>query len=156
PSKAKQKSSPKNRSGFASASSLLLTKRFQAGSPERETVRGLARKGLRDALPAQPPVGGIATKGRTAMSFLIQPPRGPLQPRAADHWKNWGETASCQPEVALYPETVGDLVAIVRLARHNNKKIRVVGAGHSWAALVPTDHYLVFVSRMNRVRVDLS
>jgi hypothetical protein len=47
-------------------------------------------------------------------------------------------------------------VAIVALARHNGKKIRVVGAGHSWAALVPTDHYLVFVSRMNRVRVDLS
>src|SRR5262245_45873360 len=80
----------------------------------------------------------------------------PLPYRTNQSWENWGRTARCQPEFSFYPEHVEDLIQIVEFARERGKKIRVVGSGHSWSGLVPTDGVLVYVQKMNKVSMDLS
>lgn len=69
-------------------------------------------------------------------------------------WTNWAETVSCRPERVFYPRTRDDLVAIVRTARQNGRRVRAVGAGHSWSALAATDDYLICVSGLRNVTVD--
>ena len=78
------------------------------------------------------------------------------KPRAVSRvrWTNWAETVCCRPERIFYPETRDDLVAIVRAARREGKKVRAIGAGHSWCALAATDAYMVCVSRLRHVAVD--
>ncbi|BAZ11757.1 FAD linked oxidase domain-containing protein [Calothrix sp. NIES-4071] len=71
-------------------------------------------------------------------------------------WKNWGETASCQPEISFYPEKVEDLIDIVKFARNTKKRIRVAATGHSWSKLIPTDDILVYVHKLNHVEMDFS
>jgi hypothetical protein len=80
------------------------------------------------------------------------------KPRTASRtrWTNWAETVCCWPERVFYPRSRDDLVAIVRQARREGKKVRAVGAGHSWSALAATDDYLVCVSRLRKVAVDLA
>src|SRR6185503_6677224 len=71
-------------------------------------------------------------------------------------WANWGRTARCQPEFSFFPERVEDLIQIVQFARERGKRIRVVGSGHSWSGLVPTDGVLVYIQGLNNVSMDLS
>lgn len=71
-------------------------------------------------------------------------------------WANWARTVHCQPEYSFYPRNGEELAEIVRFARENGKKIRAVGTGHSWSALVPTDEILVYVQQLNRVQIDLA
>lgn len=78
------------------------------------------------------------------------------RPRAGGkaRWSNWAETVSCRPERIFYPRTREDLVAAVRVAHQNGKRVRAVGAGHSWSALAATDEYLICVSGLRHVTVD--
>lgn len=76
--------------------------------------------------------------------------------RTNQAWQNWGRTARCQPEFSFYPQRVEDLIQIVEFARERGKQIRVVGSGHSWSGLVPTDGILVYVQQLNKVALDLS
>jgi hypothetical protein len=80
----------------------------------------------------------------------------PLPYQAGQAWQNWGRTVRCQPEFSFYPERVEDLIQIVHFARETGRKIRVVGSGHSWSGLVPTDGILVYVQQLNKVNMDLS
>jgi hypothetical protein len=76
--------------------------------------------------------------------------------RTNQAWANWGRTARCQPEFSFFPERVEDLIQIVQFARERGKRIRVVGSGHSWSGLVPTDGVLVYIQGLNNVSMDLS
>lgn len=58
-------------------------------------------------------------------------------------FKNWGENLHFEPEKILYPTSETEIIEIVKEAHAKDKKIRVVGAGHSWTGLIPTDQYLV-------------
>ena len=80
----------------------------------------------------------------------------PVLYRMNQTWENWGRTARCQPEFSFYPECVEDLIQIIQFARERDKRIRVVGSGHSWSGLVPTDGVLVYVQQLNNVSIDLS
>ncbi|HEU0297214.1 MAG TPA: D-arabinono-1,4-lactone oxidase [Anaerolineales bacterium] len=80
----------------------------------------------------------------------------PVPYRMNQVWQNWGRTAHCQPEFSFYPKCVEDLIQIVEFACERGKRIRVVGSGHSWSGLVPTDGILVYVYQLNRVTMDLS
>lgn len=71
-------------------------------------------------------------------------------------WTNWGRTAQCQPDYTCYPRTLEDLVTVIHFARENGLRIRAVGSGHAWSALVPTQEILVAVENLNRVSIDLS
>ena len=93
-----------------------------------------------------------------AQEIIASEVPSPLHIRHAqnDLWENWGRTARCQPEFSFYPECVEDLIQIIQFARERDKRIRVVGSGHSWSGLVPTDGVLVYVQQLNNVSIDLS
>ena len=69
-------------------------------------------------------------------------------------WRNWAGDVRCTPELTFEPRSVEDLVAIVRFAVGTGRKLRVVGSGHSWSALVPTDDIMVRAERLDRVYVE--
>jgi L-gulono-1,4-lactone dehydrogenase len=69
-------------------------------------------------------------------------------------WRNWSRNLSADPERVFYPKTLDDLIAIVQLARVEEKKIRVAGDSHSWSPLVPTNEYLVFTKELKYIDVD--
>lgn len=58
-------------------------------------------------------------------------------------WKNWADTFTCTPENVFYPSSIDDVVRIVGEASERGKKIRVVGAGHSFTNLVETNDWLI-------------
>ncbi len=83
-------------------------------------------------------------------------PATPQDLQTGDTWHNWSGNLSATPEKIFHPKDVDDLKQIVALAVQQQKKVRVAADGHSWAAIVPTDGFLVFQSEMNRVTVDKS
>lgn len=70
------------------------------------------------------------------------------------HWRNWGRTADCHPQVAFLPETLADLVEIVAEARASKRRVRVAASGHSWPALSATNDLLVITHHLDKVTVD--
>lgn len=59
-------------------------------------------------------------------------------------WSNWSGSVRAAPATIAAPADVGELAAIVREAR----KVRAVGAGHSFMPLCATDGVLVSLERM--------
>jgi FAD/FMN-containing dehydrogenase len=66
-------------------------------------------------------------------------------------FRNWGQTITCKPESYCQPDTENDVVDIVKQAIQRNKRVRVVGAGHSWAPLVLTRDVLVNLDKLTRM-----
>jgi FAD-linked oxidoreductase len=66
-------------------------------------------------------------------------------------WQNWSGSVSCHPLDIVYPDSLEKLAEIVRHANATGQKIRVVGAGHSFTALVATDGLLLSLDRMTGV-----
>ena len=58
-------------------------------------------------------------------------------------WRNWTETHESTPEKTFFPSSVKEVISIVNEASKQKKKIRVVGAGHSFTNLVGTDDWLI-------------
>lgn len=75
--------------------------------------------------------------------------------RERPHWRNWGRTAECRPQVAFLPETLADLVEIVAEARASHRRVRVAATGHSWPALATTDDLLVITHHLDKATVNL-
>ncbi|MFS0751681.1 D-arabinono-1,4-lactone oxidase [Oceanobacillus sp. 1P07AA] len=67
-------------------------------------------------------------------------------------WHNWSSTSNCSPERIYYPRSIHDVIAIVEAASNNKKKIRVVGAGHSFTNLVMTDEWLLSLDNLSGVK----
>ncbi|NNA96308.1 D-arabinono-1,4-lactone oxidase [Pseudomonas gessardii] len=61
-------------------------------------------------------------------------------------WRNWSGAQQCLPLERLAPRDLDELVQVIRQAPG---KIRPVGAGHSFSALVPTDGTLLSLSFFN-------
>src|SRR5690606_17539672 len=80
---------------------------------------------------------------------LALPARGLLAATEAPRpipWRNWSGGQSCLPLERLAPQTLGELVQVIRRAPG---KIRPVGSGHSFSALVPTDDTLLSLSHFS-------
>nr|BFE89699.1 hypothetical protein GCM10020185_02350 [Pseudomonas brassicacearum subsp. brassicacearum] len=75
-----------------------------------------------------------------ALAELMRAPR--LIP-----WRNWSGAQSCLPAARLAPKDLDELVSVVRRAEG---RIRPVGSGHSFSALVPTDGTLLSLSFFQR------
>ena len=65
--------------------------------------------------------------------------------------KNWGGNVRFSPSEVLTPRNTKDIVRIVQLAREQKKKIRVIGAGHSFSPLVATNQILLDLKYMNQL-----
>jgi L-gulonolactone oxidase len=67
------------------------------------------------------------------------------------HFRNWAGNEQCFPEKYFQPESESDIVAVVKDAVVSGKKIRVVGAGHSWSAVACSDEYMINLDRCDKV-----
>src|SRR6476619_3277550 len=63
-------------------------------------------------------------------------------------WENWSGSQRCQPAKWLFPQTEAELAQIVSQAAED---VRVLGAGHSFSALVPTGQTLISLDRLSGV-----
>ena len=61
------------------------------------------------------------------------------------HWKNWSGSVTASPAEIAHPKTEAELADIVSRAR----KLRVVGAGHSFMPLCETDGTLVSLENLS-------
>ncbi|WP_068829043.1 D-arabinono-1,4-lactone oxidase [Pseudomonas sp. BMS12] len=61
-------------------------------------------------------------------------------------WRNWSGAQSCLPLERLAPTNLDELIQAIRQAPG---KIRPVGSGHSFSALVPTDGTLLSLSHFS-------
>ncbi|MDT0690479.1 D-arabinono-1,4-lactone oxidase [Salegentibacter sp. F188] len=66
-------------------------------------------------------------------------------------WKNWSGSLSFKPGAILTPESEEEIVKLVKKARKENRKIRVVGAGHSSSPLVQTEDILLSLKHFKGV-----
>jgi L-gulonolactone oxidase len=75
----------------------------------------------------------------------------------AFRFRNWARTDECRPRHYHQPRTEAEVVAIVRRAAAERRRVRVVGAGHSWNDIACTDDHLVNLDRLERlISVDKS
>lgn len=71
----------------------------------------------------------------------------------ADIWQNWGQSVTTTPEKIYTPQSIDEVISIVNDARQTRKTIRVVGKGHSWSPLVPTDDILISMLKFNAISI---
>jgi FAD-linked oxidoreductase len=67
----------------------------------------------------------------------------------APRWRNWSRELSCTPTRVERPVSTAEVVAAVRRAADEGRRVRPAGAGHSFTPLVPTDDVLVDLSTMD-------
>lgn len=63
-------------------------------------------------------------------------------------WSNWAGNVECVAEHIFYPRTEDEIVEIIQLATKEEKRIRVVGEGHSFSPLIATDHFIISLKYM--------
>jgi FAD-linked oxidoreductase len=63
-------------------------------------------------------------------------------------WSNWAGNVECVAEHIFYPRTEAEIVEIIQLATAEEKRIRVVGEGHSFSPLIATDHFIISLKYM--------
>lgn len=66
-------------------------------------------------------------------------------------WKNWSETFLNRPEEILYPRNENDILKIIQRCKQNGKKIRVIGAGHSFTPLAVTNGILLSLQHLSGI-----
>ncbi len=66
-------------------------------------------------------------------------------------WRNWSHTSESTPEKTFYPSSIEEVVFIVQEALRQKKKIRVVGAGHSFTKLVETNDWLISLDSLSGI-----
>lgn len=72
----------------------------------------------------------------------------PLHPERGAAWENWSGSQKCRPAGWFRPDSEEQLAAVVRQGADG---VRVVGAGHSFSALVPTGGALISLDRMSGI-----
>jgi FAD/FMN-containing dehydrogenase len=71
--------------------------------------------------------------------------------RANYHWRNHGKNLSSTVARYYEPTSTAEVQQIVKDARRNGKKVRVVGDSHSWSPLAVTEDYLICTKRFNKI-----
>jgi L-gulono-1,4-lactone dehydrogenase len=66
-------------------------------------------------------------------------------------WKNWARNQACAPFAHERPASEAELVDIVKRAASGERRVKVVGAGHSFTGIACTDGHLVDLSDYDAV-----
>jgi L-gulonolactone oxidase len=66
-------------------------------------------------------------------------------------WKNWARNQACAPFAQESPATESELVDIVKTAAAAERRVKVVGAGHSFTGIACTDGHLVDLTNYTAV-----
>lgn len=46
-------------------------------------------------------------------------------------FRNWADVETCKPKYYHEPTSIEEIIEIVKYAKKNNQRIRVIGSGHS-------------------------
>lgn len=66
-------------------------------------------------------------------------------------WRNWARNQECVPTAIEHPSSENELVAIIERAAAERRRVKAVGAGHSFTSTACTDGYLLDLTHYNRV-----
>ena len=66
-------------------------------------------------------------------------------------FKNWAGNVTGEAENYFQPSSENEIIDIVKKAVEENKKIKMVGAAHSWSALALPTHYLINLDNYDKV-----
>ncbi len=66
-------------------------------------------------------------------------------------WRNWGRTQSCRPASYARPSSEQDIRSVVAAAVKKGRRVKVVGAGHSFTDIACTDGVMVSLDNYDRV-----
>lgn len=66
-------------------------------------------------------------------------------------WTNWARVKTCRPRKLFRPETLEEILEIVRLAERDNVKLKVVGSGHSPSDIACTDGYMLSLEKHSKI-----
>ncbi|GGI13489.1 D-arabinono-1,4-lactone oxidase [Gottfriedia solisilvae] len=72
-------------------------------------------------------------------------------PMKSGYWQNWSGSVKFNPQHIFTPNSIEEVVAIVKKANIENKKIRVVGSRHSFTPLISTTDFLVSLDQLQGV-----
>ncbi|KAG4287373.1 hypothetical protein FPRO06_05025 [Fusarium proliferatum] len=95
-----------------------------------------AGEAIKEVAPLELGVSSASSNFQTfsMMAQQVTPPSRTKGKETKDlTFQNWGRTVKNTPTVTYYPETVAEIIDIVRDAVAKNKGIRVAGFRHSWA-----------------------
>lgn len=65
--------------------------------------------------------------------------------------RNWAGNQACVPVEVARPTSTGEVAAIVRRAHDDGRRVKVIGAGHSFTATAMTDGVLVRLDGLSRI-----
>jgi L-gulonolactone oxidase len=65
--------------------------------------------------------------------------------------RNWARNQACIPTAVEHPRTTAEVVAVVGRASAEGRRVKAIGAGHSFTAAAMTNGVLVSLDQMNRV-----
>ncbi|MDJ0771433.1 MAG: D-arabinono-1,4-lactone oxidase [Ilumatobacter sp.] len=65
--------------------------------------------------------------------------------------RNWARNQACVPVSVEHPASTDEVAAIVRRAHADGRRVKVIGAGHSFTATAMTNGVLLDLDRMRRV-----
>jgi L-gulono-1,4-lactone dehydrogenase len=68
-----------------------------------------------------------------------------------ERWSNWGGNQTCAPAALACPSSEDDLVQVLKDAAAQDRRVKVVGAGHSFTSIACTDGVLVDLASYGRV-----
>ncbi len=66
-------------------------------------------------------------------------------------WRNWAGNQHCAPHAVDRPTSEPELVGVVERAAAAGRRVKAVGAGHSFTSIACTDGHLVDLSRYGRL-----
>ena len=65
--------------------------------------------------------------------------------------RNWAGNQACVPAEVLSPSSTGEVASIVSRAAADGRRVKVIGAGHSFTATAMTDGMLVRLGAMDKI-----
>lgn len=71
---------------------------------------------------------------------------------ATTTWQNWGRTVRAYPVRMVFPGSVDDVCAVVRSAAAEGRRVKVVGAGHSFSPIAEAEDVLLSLDRLSGLR----
>lgn len=63
-------------------------------------------------------------------------------------WQNWARNVKCSPQAILYPRNEAEVISIIRQAKAEGQRIRVVGNGHSFSQVNQTEQLMLSLEQM--------
>jgi FAD-linked oxidoreductase len=64
-------------------------------------------------------------------------------------WRNWGRSERIRPHLVAQPQSVDEVVAVVRYARERGLAVKAIGAGHSFTAIAAAPGIQLDLSRLD-------